>query len=302
MSSTVTRGPLRLSAGRRGLAILAFVVSALVSAAPARADEASAQRRFEEGTKAFAKRDYRVAATFFEAAYTEAPAGGALYNAALAWSAAGENERAANAFDGALAAGGLEPQAQERARARLAELRVTLARARVIAPPGAKVSMDGGFGLPAPATLYSTTAGSHVVVATLTDGRTLTRSVKLWIGEERKLGIFDTQPPESGLSPARLAGFIAGGGAVVFGAIAIGTGVAGLAARDDFDASRHLNRDARDSAISLRTATNVMWAFAAASAAAGAVLIFVIDRPKSDKPAKAAVLAGPGSLDLRVQF
>src|SRR3954469_25885762 len=102
---------------------LAACLLATAWATPARADEATAEKRFQDGSAAFARRDYRAAALAFEGAFEQAPSGAAMYNAAQAWALVGDGARTADAFEAAVTAGGLEATQLKTATARLVELR-----------------------------------------------------------------------------------------------------------------------------------------------------------------------------------
>jgi hypothetical protein len=81
------------------------------------------------------------------------------------------------------------------------------------------------------------------------------------------------EPRGSSLLP--IAGWALIGSSAVIGGIAIYTGVRALDARDEYFASEFTDPSSRDEAAALRTWTNVAWVFAGATAATGAVLLFV---------------------------
>ena len=89
---------------------------------------------------------------------------------------------------------------------------------------------------------------------------------------------------------------------MAFGAVAVGTGIAGLSARDavveDLDAGAIDTEtyEARDRAAELRVASNVFWVLAGVSLVTGGVLIVV------DLTDEVAVVASPTQAALRISF
>src|SRR5206468_4049238 len=75
---------------------------------------------FEQARAAFARKDYAAAAAAFELAASLEPHAAALLNAGEAWQLAGDDLRAAQAYDRVLAFPGLEPSYRADAERRLA--------------------------------------------------------------------------------------------------------------------------------------------------------------------------------------
>src|SRR4051812_49175857 len=112
----------------RSLAAAALAL-ALALPSTARADEnaETAAQLFRTSAAAFARGEYRAAAIGFEEANRRVSNAAALYNAALAWSAAGEKARAADALGAALGAPGLTPEKEKDIRRHLEPLEAELA-------------------------------------------------------------------------------------------------------------------------------------------------------------------------------
>jgi hypothetical protein len=285
----------------------------ILGSAAAGADDrdAAAQEIFRAGSAAYERGEFRAAALAFEAAHREAPHAAALYNAGIAWEAAKENGRAADAYEAALGLGGLEAGQDRDARAHLAALERMLARVEVRAPSGALVSLAHAEGRAAPVAVH-VQAGAHEVRVTLVDGRALSRGVRVAAAERAVVTIeappaIDAPallprvaqrpgvpapapaPPDEGSLPLRPIGWAALGGGVLIGGAAVALGVAALDQRDAYNASGHRDADARDAAAGLRTWTNVAWVGAGVLALSGVVLLLAAP---SGEPVKTSVAGG----------
>src|SRR5688572_30766347 len=115
------------------LAGLLFVSTSFV----ALAQEASEYDK--KARAAFERKDYAGAAEAFEEAYSFKPHPATKYNAALAWDKALQFARAADAYEAALNAEGLDTGRAEAARQRLAALKPQLGYVFVSKPIGATV-------------------------------------------------------------------------------------------------------------------------------------------------------------------
>jgi|GEM_PF-713836 len=300
------------------LASVAF--AAPPAAAPAAAPEgATAAESFRQGTAAYGKRDYRNAAAAFERAYRIAPHGSPLYNAGLAWEAANEPARAADAHEGALAAGGLTPAQTRSAQTRLAALEAQLGRLDVTGPEGAVVTVAHVDRAPVPVKIHLA-PGEYDVRASFDDGATSEERVSVSAGVPLALTVKPPPPPpppppepappapvakaapeESGGGPSqRIGGFVAIGGGVILAAAGAFVGLRALSARDDFNASGHTDADAHDRAASERIWSTVF--FVGAAAAAGAGLALVLTAPSSKASASASISILPGTASLRVSY
>jgi hypothetical protein len=286
-----------------------FVVAALIFlAAPAAADEdaATAASMFKAASAAYARGEYRAAATAFEEADRRAPRAAAVYNAALAWDDAGDKARAADDYAVALSRTDITPANATRARERLGVLDKHLAIVDITAG-GATISLAYAR-RSAPTRVY-VAAGSYTVEAVWPDGRRVEKKITVEIGTT----IITLEPPP--LPPAKKSeppppppprapdpsttqqnigiGFLVFGG--VGAASAVFLGVRAISARDEFNASGHTDRDARERAASLRTWTNVAWLGAGVLAATGTILIITAPRAP-------AVTVGLGEVGMRWTF
>lgn len=263
--------------------VCGFLVMAALGlcAADVRGDEARAAEQFSLGSAAFEKGDFKSAARAFEQAYVEAPHPAPLYNAGLAWLGAGRLDHAADAFAAALAMEGLTPEQKADSEKRLGEGQKVLARLRIEgAPAGARAAVDDGPSLPTSGAFHAL-AGTREVTVVDADGRAEKRSVQVPKADGRTIAVrFDEKaeaPP--GPLPTRIViGLSLLGASAVLGGAAIGTGVAGLSSRDDFVAAQNAPGSTReelqvmrDEAVSLKIATNVLWALSGTAFLSGGV-------------------------------
>jgi hypothetical protein len=300
------------------VASFAFLVisTGLALESEARAGESEAGEAFKAGAAAYAKNDFRAAAAAFERAYRAAPRGAAIYNAGLAWEAAGESARAADAYTAALSGGDLGATQTSDARARVAAMEKTLGRVEVTAPAGATVSLGHVEGAAAPVTVH-VSAGPHDATVRFSDGTTSKRAFTAVAGvsvpvafEAPKASLAQDVPPPAAVAPPgesssgppgsrKLIGFAALGGGVIASGVAIALGVAALSAKSEFDDSGHHDQDAHDRAASLRTMTNVSWCVAGVLGVTGAVL--VMTAPSGSSTSASAGL-GPRGAFVSVRF
>lgn len=264
-------------------------------AAPAHADEARAAEQFSLGSSAFEKGDFKSAARAFEQAYVEAPHPAPLYNAGLAWLGAGRLDHAADAFAAALAMEGLTPEQKADSEKRLAEAQKVLARLRVEgAPSGARARVDDGPTLPAQGAFHAL-AGAREVTVVDGDGHEQKRAVQIPKADGRAISVRfgESSGGADAPLPTRIViGLSLLGASALFGGAAIGTGVVGLSARDDFVAAqnepgstREELQTMRDEAVSLKIATNVLWAVSGTAFIGGGVatLLGLLEEPKATR-------------------
>jgi hypothetical protein len=285
-------------------------VLALCGRARAQEDTDAAAAAFDEGARAFAARDYQRAARSFEQAFALAPAGSAAFNAGLAWQAAGEDGRAADAYEIALADTGLEAKERGVARARLASLEPKLGLVVVTGPAGALVSLAHAQRKPVPLRVHAA-PGVHQLQLQHPSGAAEARQIEVAAGQTLEITFGAepappakpaAQPPLRPTAPTRRApppaadqgtadprpwvgGALLGVAALSTGA-AIYLGVRTLDARDEY-LPQQTDDDLYERADDLRTATNVAWIGAGVTAAAGvSILVWSWAAPR--KPTSAA--------------
>jgi tetratricopeptide (TPR) repeat protein len=262
-------------------ALIGFVVASWLVAAPCRAqsdDERAAARLFRAGAAAFEQRDYTAAANAFEEANRRMPRGATVYNAALAWEAAGERARSADGYAAALEDASLAREAADDARRRLAVLAPSLGIVDVSADAGCVVSVAHVRDARPPKKVHLA-SGEHVVSARC---GSLVRRQRVGVtpGAIATVAfppnvIASERPaPTATTSSARTFGFVSLGGALALTGTGAFLGSAALGARSDFDASGRTDADARSDAVALRTWANVAFAGAIVLAATGLYLLF----------------------------
>jgi tetratricopeptide (TPR) repeat protein len=277
--------------------LLVGLLAFCLSSPPVHAVDSStdlAQQRFREAIQAYREKRYSAAASLFEAADRLTPHASTRFNAAMAWEDAGETARAATGYEAVLAMDSLDEASLRTARERLDALRQTLARVRIRQPLGALVTVDHIQRAPVPTVFYLRPGPYELQVEYR--GSTSTNSAELGAGEDRDLELHlpfaalprETIAPEVVLPPPpppeppppiddsdsqKTWGWVGVGAGVALSGAAIILGVRALSARDRFNASNHTDSSAHDEASDLRFATNVLWGGAAATSAAGLVLL-----------------------------
>jgi hypothetical protein len=257
--------------------------------------QSAAREKFRQATEAHEKGDYRGAAELFEEAHRLAPAAGAKFNAGIAWDESGEASRAADDYETALEMGGLTEDEAKQAEERLGALRRVLGYLSVDEPAGASVEVEGTKAV-VPLRIYLS-PGAHQVIGTRGTAKTTVR-VDIRAGEVKHVALDlpaekaeatesakttplppppDRAPHDTGESAhsgaTKTWGIVALGAGVVFSGVAVALGVQTLKQRDAWDASGHHDLAKHDSAVELRTFTNVAWGGAIVAGAAGVVLL-----------------------------
>jgi tetratricopeptide (TPR) repeat protein len=277
--------------GFRGWLALASAVFALAVSGVAVA-KPDAKSSFDEGLAHFKRHEYSDAAESFFRAYRISPTADALYNAGLAWELAGDAASAATAYEIARTLD-LPPKAMDDTKARLGRLAVALGRIEVSAPEGATLEAKP-FVVNAAKGVFYFDPGRHTIGVTLQSGRHLEKSFVARAGQTTVVLVetstpstTDTSEPEpvappppkhdtSSSTPWHTVGWVSLGASAVASAAAIYFGVETLRARDDYNASPPPRSQAeRDRAENLMHWTNIAWATAAVTGAAGAgILLF----------------------------
>lgn len=290
------RGSTRVRALCLGLG-LGFVVTVAARADGPRPAASEAERdafiAFQDGEHAFARGEFVRAAEAFESAYRRAPHPDALWNAAQAWSRAGEDARAANLHAKYLREAPSGAPDRGVATAELQKLSARLGRIDVVARGVVEdVAVDDR---PLDGDRAYVTPGTHVVRGRAGE-RAITKSVTIQAGATVSVALSPGEPRPT--PPARrgpgLAVVVAGGAATaVAGGLLIWSGADTLRQRALFDDERtpqHLE-DGRDK----QTRTNVLIGVTAglgALTAGAAVLLLDWRRP----PAHARLAPGPAGL------
>jgi hypothetical protein len=170
-----------------------FIAVALC-ASSAWADGDAKQRaaeRFEAARAMFARGEYAKAAEAFEQAASIAPHPAAFMDAAEAWERAGEPVRAAEACDRIVAMPYIDARYADAANAVLRRNAPKIATLDVVAPSGARASVDGGAELSVPHR-WRLAPGTHALVVVDTSKKARASSLELRGGESR---IVDAAPP-----------------------------------------------------------------------------------------------------------
>jgi hypothetical protein len=275
---------------------LAFVLAvSLVEAAAtaARADattatvegpDRKAARSFAEGLAAFEARDYRRAATLFEAAYAAKPHHAALWNAARSWHHAGEDVLSANALERYLREAPPDAPNRDDANATLAEVSKRVGRVQLRLVGVSRPQLDGAPIVGLEGTLY-VAPGEHVVTGEDGHGEAVKKPFTARRGEttnvtwtppaegERERGRERERDPDRGRDPERdrererVEGdgsrvlspwVVAGGGVLVAGGV-VGTILSGLDTLNKRSAFLSNQTQARlEAGFSSQTRTNVI--------------------------------------------
>jgi tetratricopeptide (TPR) repeat protein len=261
----------------RPCALFGLVVASLLAvAAPCRAQsdyERAAARLFRAGAAAFEQGDYTAAANAFEEANRRMPRGATVYNAALAWEAAGERARAADGYAAALEDESLAHEAADDARKHLTALARSVGVVDIGADAGCTVSVAHVVDARPPKKVHLA-SGEHVVSchcgASIREQRIAVSAGAATTVAFPPLSIPRERPPSTA---HRTLGFVSLGGAAALAGAGAFLGASALGARDDFDSSGRTDADARSDAVALRTWANVAFAGAIALAVTGIYLV-----------------------------
>lgn len=301
---------------------IAACMSALSPAAPAMAEDATAAARaaFEEGKSLFEAGEFAAAAGAFRLADATRPNWRLLYNIGQCEAAARRYGLALDAFERYLVQGGdeIDKERQDEVRDELVRLRNMVGFARVTAPEGAVVVMDGVERGTAPLErdLPVAAAVSHEAEAIL-DGETVAaRTFQVSGGRTVEVDLVAEQAASS--EPAdmddpsllRPLGFV---GAGLGAALLVGGGVTGgLALKKDGELDDDCpegvcysgSYDLLDRRDRLATASTALFVAGGVVAAAGAVML-ILDATRGEggaTEAEVSLLVGPGSVALSGRF
>jgi hypothetical protein len=295
--------------------IVCLVLTGVTRRADAEGDTARAARFFRTASEAYARHDFREAALQFESAYRTAPRGAAIYNAGLAWEAAGDFARAANDYTTLLGDGSAVPEQRADATSRLRTLEGRVARLVVNGPADARASLDDGAeeGLPLGVHLAP---GHHTLNVTYASGATESVAVDAAPGAEQ---VVQLKEPSEGsnadegvsLAPGgpapdttmrRTFAWVALGGAVVASGLAAAFYAQGSSALNQFETGNDTDRKLHDQAVNDRTLAQVFAGAAGALGVTAAVLYFTSSPPSAQPPAATVLRVGPTGAALRIAF
>jgi hypothetical protein len=277
-----------------------LVLSSLAggSASAEEPSDAAAAKAFTQGTELFKKHDYNGAIEAFEEAYRLRPHFMVQCNIARCYEWSGDFVRAAERYRRCLAEGAKGSDTGKKAEVSLAEAEKRITWVQVDSPGGGgTIYVDGKEAGTAPGKV-AINPGSHVVEVRRANATAASETVKTRGGEEKTVTLspMEVAPkvvggdePKPVRKRARLKPlwfWVAAGATAALGITAMGLGIGTLKARDKF--TDNPNEDNYQSAVSLRTATNVLWGLTAAAAATGTVLFFYTDFRRSSEKSTSA--------------
>ena len=318
----------------RALALFLAIAAASASPAALSADASPARAAFEKGKAAFEDGDYARAADAFRRAHRLKPNWKLQYNIGQSEAAAKRHGLALQAFEAYLSAGGddIPLERREEVLAEVRRLRAMVGYAKISAPAGAAVSIDGVERGRAPIRMEIPVAASvrHEASAVLEDGRALSpQAFQVTGGKTAEIELAAKPstdapaPPEApsppadappaaqsdvdrGASPLAVAGWIslaAGAGALAAGAATGGVALSkNRTLEDDCDASGvcfgQKNHDELDARDALATSSTVLLIAGGALAATGATLLIFGAAGGEGEP---EVALAPGPLTLAIE-
>ncbi|MFK7989285.1 MAG: tetratricopeptide repeat protein [Sandaracinaceae bacterium] len=260
-----------------------------------------ARELFQQGEAAYQTGDYTEAATLWERAYEMDARPLLQHNLAQAYERLGQLDRAAAAYQIYIDASPPDDARSVTARARLASLRERLGNTGIQltgGPEGATILIDGQDRgrLPHPDPLRLE-PGSHQVVIRLDGYSDFTSVVAVSAGQAAEVPV-SMQAGESGTASVGGGG---GGGISMIGlaialggaAVLVGGAVTGGLALSAADGAPATEGPEADEARTLALVTDILIPTGAVIAAAGVVLMFVLDDGGSSDSARVVPVLGP---------
>lgn len=297
--------------------IVVFAIACALSSVALRAGAApdEAAESFDRGLTLYQRGEYEAAARAFYKAYQRSPHPDSLYNAGLAWERAGHHATAATAYEIALSKK-LKPDARADARSRLTRLASSLGRVEVSAPEGSVIRVTP-FAIRETGIAVYFEPGRHQLRVELPSGVFKRKTVRAEAGETSVVLVEATTPddpeidagggapsepapdrPEprasSGDPTLRYLGYASLGVAVVAAGAAALFWTQALDARDEYDASDHVDAEARDRAQSRVRWTNLALATAGIAAAGGGVFLLLSNEAEEDAAPTSAMVGVRG--------
>lgn len=267
----------------RAFLALAISLGSMTAPATARADSTEAEQLFRAARAAFERREFRAAASAFEEAYRHSQHAAVLYNAGVAWQAAGDEARAADAFARSIAKGDLDADAGRDAERRLADLSARVGRIDLKGVPALTVSVAHVRDAHPPLTVY-VAPGRYDIVSTAQDAPAQTRRVEVSAGATAAVELPSPPakprtPPPPKTEPSTVRWVVSGSlvgvsiAAVTTGAI---LGVSATRSLDDYAATGYTDVALRDKTADLKHAANGFFIAAGITGVAGVILFFVL--------------------------
>jgi len=186
--------------------VFALCLGLTLLAPRARADDAQdaqdARTQFTQGREAFQAKRFVEAAQHFEMAASLRPHAVALLTAGLAWDAAGQPDRAADALARCMDMPGLDAKQSAQAHERLAQLEKTLGTAQIIGPEGTRVQLEGASTWLLPARIHAA-PGTKVLHVMPPAGVRLASTKKELVFEAGTVAALTIEPDRTTTPPAR---------------------------------------------------------------------------------------------------
>ena len=274
-----------------------------------------AKKRYAAGTRAMQQRQYAEAALHFEAAQAAAPSGVALLGSALAWDAAGQPQRAADAYSRALDEPGMSKTQTTQAATRLGALERSLGTLVVSGEDGMRVQLDDNVDSSVPARLHGA-PGTHKLTVWAKGKIAGRREVYLRLGRPETIAVPWREDAPVGAPPPPKTVFIerpqsatpfvrmAGAGMVGAGVVSL-VGAIAFTASANYASSEASRANPQNGGVS--TFGSTLGALAGASWISAAVLvgggITLLALPLDEKgPTAVSMRVGPGSVAVGGQF
>lgn len=268
--------------------VVCLLVASSSYAARARAEEdpeslAAARETEASARRAFQRKNYPEAAEGFAAAFKLAPRANTKFNEAESWRKSGRSEPAADAFEAALAFGGLTASLEDRAREALAGLETKLGRLVVREPVGAVVDVAHAQRRLVPARIHLE-PGRHDLTVDFPNGERARRSVTVLAGEVLTLTLEVPTPASPAPSPSSPNDASPDATLLVLGWTSTGLGAGALVAMgalggltlstvSRYDDTGNTDPDLFDEATRYKTATNALLGIGGGLAATGVALL-----------------------------
>jgi tetratricopeptide (TPR) repeat protein len=262
-----------------------FSIVAGASRAQGQEAETDASVVFRTGAEAYERGEYSAAARAFARAFELKPHAAALFNEAKALERAGDEAGAASNYAAAIERDELREQDAKEARKRLGLLEQRVGRLEIAGSSAIRAHLGRMQPVPLPLRLHLG-PGQHEIFLQRGDGATASLHVTTAAGHSSRIVVPDTGPPwprphavELPRAPAAMtriptSAYVAFGSAAAAAGLGAYFGLAGLAARRDFEDSGRTDAAEHDRAVHMRTWANVAFASALLAGGIGVVLVY----------------------------